>query len=56
MGERSPSWASLHAVGLWRVEGVVGRAGLGQNLHKDFLAEPEFEQVAGGGLTVLTSC
>ena len=49
--------AGLHkALGLWWVEGVIGRAGLGQNLHKGFLGEPEFEQVAGGGLTVLTHC
>lgn len=35
---------------------IVGRAGLGQNLHKVPLEEGEFEQVAGGGPTVVTSC
>lgn len=37
-GELPP--AGLHkALGFWGVEGVIGRAGLGQNLHKGFLGE-----------------
>lgn len=63
MGKSPPSWP-IQSTGLpaqsgaflgGQVEKAVGRAGLGQNLHKGFLGEPEFEQVTGGGFAVLTS-
>lgn len=54
--------AGLHKA--WSPNTVWGLAGwrgcwkscLEQNLHKVFLGETEFEQVTGGGPTVLTSC
>lgn len=61
MGKLPPSWPTQSMglptqFGALEGGGVVGRAGLGQNLHRVLLRETEFEQVAGGGRAVPTSC